>query len=494
MIDFIVLLIAIHTILYIVRPDRGPRGTGLYPFRRIAYVCWVLFSILMASLAFANPKDAYVTQGTYCYLPPRPFWYRLALAWVPRYLILGTILGIYIAVFAYIRSTISRYESGSGTSHSLPSGGSPTMSALEGLPRRLSTGHRLPLIRLHKFRIGLGMNQGSDIFATHEKPTIPDERAFRKHSQASDGPSDLRPPVWDRYSFGHLIPIPNVSPEEELEPTRPPGSQYPRRNPTIVEALQERKVSLASPFRLRQGMTPHDAQAQTDAPTPSGVQNPDSSTTSRKNTSCFEEIQDIANKNVHHRHKVIKRQIRILFIYPLVYLLTWIIPFINHCLQYNDYYAEHPSFPLVCTSSTIIALQCAIDCWLFGYREKPWRQFHGGSLSLWQSFLFWQHRNYPDGATVERKNEVGVEPKNWWSQEDIFRDTGIRRGSEDPMIERDERTMAAELRRDLTTSTSGGQAQMTSGGVNLALIHRHSGTSIQQLVVQQDLAESELEV
>lgn len=57
---------------------------------------------MSASLAFINPDWAYLSQGALCTLPIRPFWYRLALAWIPRYLIALIIIGLAIAIYAYV--------------------------------------------------------------------------------------------------------------------------------------------------------------------------------------------------------------------------------------------------------------------------------------------------------------------------------------------------------------------------------------------------------
>jgi G protein-coupled glucose receptor regulating Gpa2 C-term len=40
----------------------------------------------------------------------------------------------------------------------------------------------------------------------------------------------------------------------------------------------------------------------------------------------------------------IHRQLRFLFICPLIYLLVWILPFVQHCLNYTDHYTAHPQF------------------------------------------------------------------------------------------------------------------------------------------------------
>ncbi len=436
----------------------------------------------MAATAFANPKNAYVTQGTFCYIPPRPFWYRLALAWIPRYLILCSILCIYITVFIYVRTAVYNFHRGSAMSYAIPSGGSPTMSTVNPMPGNSSRTRNLRTNPLHKLQLASVMDRVANISTPRERSRVAELQAARKQSQASDGASDHPEPAWERYSFGHLTPLPNVSPEEELEPIRPTDSQYPRRKPTIVEAIQDRRISWIAPFRPGVNTAPLDAQAPLDALTRPDFLDGNTFATSQRNAPDTVDMQDIENPHLLTRHKMIIRQIRFLLAYPLVYLLTWIIPFINHCRQYNDNYAVHPFFPLTCTTTTIVALQCAIDCWLFGYREKPWRQMESGSTTFWESFLFWKHWKASNGATVpvvERKTEAGVEPKNWWSQEEVFRINSVGTGSEDPMIEEDTGSTAPALRRDVGASTTGGQARMGTGGVDLGLVDRHSGTSVQ---------------
>src|SRR3979490_247116 len=96
-------MVAIHSALYIFKPPTALGEGGLYPYRYHAYALWIAFPLLMASLAFINPTGAYKAGGTSCHLPVRPFWYRLALSWIPRYLIFLAILGIDTAIYFYIR-------------------------------------------------------------------------------------------------------------------------------------------------------------------------------------------------------------------------------------------------------------------------------------------------------------------------------------------------------------------------------------------------------
>ena len=77
------------------------------------------------------------------------------------------------------------------------------------------------------------------------------------------------------------------------------------------------------------------------------------------------------NRALRKRHKAIQRQLRLMFIYPLVYLLMWIAPFINHCYYYTK--QENPPFIVNCIALISLCLQCAVDCLVFSIRETPWR-------------------------------------------------------------------------------------------------------------------------
>jgi G protein-coupled receptor GPR1 len=106
--DLAVLALAIHTALLIFRKSSGPEG-GLYKFRYYVYGINILLPILMASLAFINNgRRSYAPLITWCYLPPRPLWYRLVLSWVPRYVILISIIAIYVSIYIYVKLEYSK--------------------------------------------------------------------------------------------------------------------------------------------------------------------------------------------------------------------------------------------------------------------------------------------------------------------------------------------------------------------------------------------------
>jgi G protein-coupled receptor GPR1 len=103
-----------------------------------------------------------------------------------------------------------------------------------------------------------------------------------------------------------------------------------------------------------------------------------------------------------------------MFIYPLVYTLMWLIPFVQHCMMYSDYFAAHPIFSIrmgtvICTMSIGF-----VDCLIFTMREKPWRSIQTSDGSILGSFFVWRGRQLGshtnrelvggsvDGGTLER--------------------------------------------------------------------------------------------
>lgn len=101
--DVAVLALAIHTALLIYKKDSGKEG-GLYQYRYYFYTINFVLPLVMASLAFTDRgKRTYSPLTTWCYLPIKPFWYRLVLSWIPRYIILTSILAIYLSIYIYVK-------------------------------------------------------------------------------------------------------------------------------------------------------------------------------------------------------------------------------------------------------------------------------------------------------------------------------------------------------------------------------------------------------
>ena len=242
-----------HTALTIFAARKANSQTGLYPYRRAAYIFLALFSISVASLAFVNPSSPYVSQGTFCYLPARPIWYRLALSWVPRYLILCIILGIYLAVYLYTKSKFGDFDDAKFSTHSFASESTPCNSRTDRQESRPS--------------FGFDGAEDPQIEEPNTETSSPSLIVIRKATDT------------------------DISPSKPYEPVKGPPARFINRTPTLLEALRDSTLLSAANRRL----------------------------------------ESSANAALRQRHKAIKKQLRYLFVYPLVYLAMWIPAFVNQC-------------------------------------------------------------------------------------------------------------------------------------------------------------------
>ena len=337
---------ALHIAIHVFAPTTSSRGGGLYPYRWTVYTLWIVFATLTASLAFINP-NGYVSQGTACSLPIRPFWYRLALGWIPRYLILATIFAILLVMYRYVRRATRDIKRELG-SWSIDLNGSTEDSLRDDAiplkpvkrPSRQAEGEiLLPQISVH----------GIEDEAQHPLPLS----AFLSHSRLNS----IQPGMTqEQLSFPVVL---NVEANRQnlwvREETREPSS-----NTTTNNLDHESASDAGSVIGILHALGPPDPVDASAAEGPA--------LSSR--LSIGSHGQPMVSEQIIKTHKRILRQIRLLFFYPLVYFLTWIVPFVQHCTQYSDYYSQHPNFFLTCLSTVVLSLQCAIDCWVFSVREK----------------------------------------------------------------------------------------------------------------------------
>ena len=368
-----ILAIAVHAALYIFRPlSRGSEG-GLYPYRYWVYALYVVWPLTTASLAFINHDAAYVNFGIYCYLPKRPFWSRLALSWVPRYMILCTVFCVYTAIYVFVQIKFKGFDNLDSTVES-------------------STGGR------------------NSIYTN-----------FSHHVTEGDSPSALVPrsAVCSRRASALSATLP--SPEPMIEPlARPEPQAVPEWakidyvTPTLLADKLRRGSGISasdfahgaeidqtiSPTGEAAGHSRNTSDSSNTSTTPltrnvSGVRTAGNSTTA--DTGVM--VQDSGRDHPPNRkeensrtqlvvtRRAIKRQLRFMFIYPLVYVLMWTIPFISHCFNYDNYWADHPPFTLTILTTVCTGLQAGIDSIVFSWREQPWARPHV-QMPQWFDKLF----------------------------------------------------------------------------------------------------------
>lgn len=339
--DYAILMIALHAALYVFRPQKKAGEGGLYPYRYWVYAFWVILPVLAASLAFTSAKG-YVTSGTYCTLPKRPFWYRLGLSFIPRYLIFGIIFTLYAAITIYVHKKFRGFSNIGDQDYDLVTGS--RRSTLE------------PKIQQSSF--ASSQNTESRKPSTNQS-LIPSD-ALRTR------------PEWENVDFITTAPLKDINNGKSAGVTT--ADFAAARSDSLSSTKMCPTRDLSAPSQLDEfSLAParKESEVPTLGTTFTGVTRISNATGTTK-TATTSQLQST--------RAAILRQLRLLFIYPVVYVLMWIFPFISHCMQYSDYFAMHPPFWLSIVVTCSLALQAFADCLIFTWREKPWRRVSGGSM------------------------------------------------------------------------------------------------------------------
>ena len=386
--DLAIFLMSLHMNLQIFPPKRPALSRyfghdGLYRCRRWILALWIILPNTIAALAFANPSYAYQAAGAFCILPVRPYWYRLALSWAPRYLVWIFITGVAIRIYVHAgkQFKVFGHQEDGSTSLKMP-GQSSVDRARERLGVRRTSMAAAALEEVPE-------KVSDDNLAPEQTPPEPSKASTAAPSSlAKSAPTLITGnPSFAPYSFQHdssATPLPSNSNNasrcgsQQITPGilaadfAPPSPQPDQRRRGSVATLNSIRSATAPSAHSIPGLTPIVEDRQfffsTDAyDTGDG---------------CG------AAKVAQNRRRAIQRQLRLLFIYPVVYSIIWIIPFIAQCFNYNDYYAQNPIFVL---SAMNVFCQCFLgfaDVCVFSWREKPWRHVPGSDGSLLGSFAF----------------------------------------------------------------------------------------------------------
>ncbi len=407
--DYAILMITIHAALYVFRPPKKLGEGGLYPYRWWMYAFWVILPVLAASLGFTSP-EGYVTAGTFCNLPKRPFWYRLALSYIPRYLIFITIFALYAAISLYVHVKFR------GFSHFNDDGSSDDTES-----------------------------RGSTLVPNTQQGSLDSSR-----NMESRKPSTIMGSVpqvhfqQDLQECGNLHFI-TTAPLKDMSSRQASGVATADFAPANSGSSSLTKVGPAqepSTVLFRDPVYSDSQRKESEVPTL------DTNFTGETRTASVPKVRPVGTATASplgSTRKAILRQLRFLFIYPAVYVLMWLFPFASHCLQYSDYYAAHPPFWLTIVVTCSLALQAFADCVVFSWREKPWRRIRSGAplsvkrLNKMKSWTF-NHGHARNGigagggfAGGESPSQLGnhtVRDSNWWEAEGRKRNDSVWLGTD----------------------------------------------------------------
>lgn len=491
--DIAVALIAIHTALYIFKPNQGSGQSGLYPYRYWAYAAFTIIPITLASLAFLN-NPAYTNNGSYCYLPAEPRWPRYALSWAPRYAILFLVIVIYGFIYAYVTVLMRRFGQQSdmqersrrtapGTLPRTNQTGSvpPTPPlAYNGLIPSSSDSRSVSYAEWDRQRNmsissieSIGMEPDPAFERTNTTARRPRRASVARvlrwkwpktnQEAVDDAPEGHMDPAADpqegdhrpdsarspRNSVGHAsiaIPPPSVradavsrGPVVKRERAVVHPALWPQRAASVpVAQAQQHQVPPGTDARVFPGHDAQSAGGYWNRPVELGDKG-SNNTNSQSNPNMvavlqrgpprhkrrqrFSEPVDPNDATATQRNNVsgstgtsssnfipphmsadpagmgkardkIRRQLRLLFIYPVIYVLVWVLPFIMHIFRWDDPEKAGP-FGLVYASLVSLCIQGFADSVLFAVREKPWRHPRRASLSS-SGTLFRRHSSHAD--------------------------------------------------------------------------------------------------
>ena len=392
-IDFAVLFMSMHMYLQIFPTTYlGLGHDGLYRLRHWVFAAWVILPNLSAALAFVNPRPGFMAQGGFCSLPLRPHWYRLALFWGPRYLIWCYVVFVAVRIYRYVGSEFKVFgqEKDNSSSMGVPGGSS--------LDRAAKAEHHRFREQRHAQRLSsLGLEQ-DDI---DDKDCAPDDVS---------GMSRLSPPKTSATETSKTHPqngsrrqsTPNVlggidRSGSEISTMAVMNRSCPnsrRGSHQIANAVTGEDFAAppnpdcrghrGSIFSLA-SVRSSTAQSIDESPELAPIQE------GRKVSAESNQQRQNASRAMQLRRRAIQRQLRLLFIYPCIYMMLWVIPLAVNIMNYTDYFAQNPVFALGILQVICITFMTFADVVIFCWRERPWRHIPGSDGTFLGSFMWWQY-------------------------------------------------------------------------------------------------------
>ncbi|KAI7545230.1 hypothetical protein KC331_g6344 [Hortaea werneckii] len=401
MCDFAIFFMSLHMWLQIFPPQDSFLGhDGLYRIRRWVIAAWLILPNFSAALAFVKGRWAYEAGGAFCSLPLRPYWYRLALSWIPRYLIWTFVMGVAIRIYKHVGKEFQVFgeERDRSSSFSIP--GESTMDRMADPTTNTQSSNR---------RKSAAADQ-TDL----EKQTLAEDE--EEENVAPDGISirAIKSPALPRQSIAESTKsLPRTSSPSASGPDWTATFGFPAEPLTGPQSIQSTPTSRRGSRQIANGVLAEDfappatfdASRHRGSITTLGSLKSSASQTVVDETSILPPIietkrssastgvstaQGLANAAVTLRRRAIQRQLRLLFIYPCVYMILWAIPFVVHSMNYSDRFAQHPITPLVAVNVFCQCFMGFVDVTVFSWREKPWRHIPGSDGTFVGSFCFWR--------------------------------------------------------------------------------------------------------
>ncbi|CAI5131044.1 ATV_HP_G0048660.mRNA.1.CDS.1 [Saccharomyces cerevisiae] len=419
--DMAIMIFAIHFAILIFKPNwkwrnkrSGNMEGGLYKKRSYIWPITALVPAILASLAFINynklnddsdttiildnnnynfpdsPRQGgYKPWSAWCYLPPKPYWYKIVLSWGPRYFIIIFIFAVYLSIYIFITSESKRIKAQIGDfNHNV-------LEEEKEKKKLFGLGHwgkakwyfrsyfKLPLLHLLRnlknfFTISFidpneetddsGSSNGTFNFgeSSNEIPTL-----FRKTNTGSD----------ENVSASGGVRLLDYNSAKPLDMSKYAMSEQPdleRNNPfdcenditlnpsELVSKQKEHKVTFSVENEgldtRKSSMLGHQTfSCQNSLESPLAIF-----------TNVQQHFQAQTYKQMKKRRAQIQKNLRAIFIYPLSYIGIWLFPIIADALQYNHEIKHGPTMWVTYIDTCVRPLSCLVDVIVYLFKEKPW--------------------------------------------------------------------------------------------------------------------------
>ncbi|CAI4322432.1 CNT_collapsed_G0008600.mRNA.1.CDS.1 [Saccharomyces cerevisiae] len=405
--DMAIMIFAIHFAILIFKPNwkwrnkrSGNMEGGLYKKRSYIWPITALVPAILASLAFINynklnddsdttiildnnnynfpdsPRQGgYKPWSAWCYLPPKPYWYKIVLSWGPRYFIIIFIFAVYLSIYIFITSESKRIKAQIGDfNHNV-------LEEEKEKKKLFGLGHwgkakwyfrsyfKLPLLHLLRnlknfFTISFidpneetddsGSSNGTFNFgeSSNEIPTL-----FRKTNTGSD----------ENVSASGGVRLLDYNSAKPLDMSKYAMSEQPdleRNNPFDCE----NDITL-NPSELVSKQKEHKVTFSVEN---EGLDTRKNRCENSSFTNVQQHFQAQTYKQMEKRRAQIQKNLRAIFIYPLSYIGIWLFPIIADALQYNHEIKHGPTMWVTYIDTCVRPLSCLVDVIVYLFKEKPW--------------------------------------------------------------------------------------------------------------------------
>ncbi|CAI6441315.1 CFF_HP2_G0007100.mRNA.1.CDS.1 [Saccharomyces cerevisiae] len=405
--DMAIMIFAIHFAILIFKPNwkwrnkrSGNMEGGLYKKRSYIWPITALVPAILASLAFINynklnddsdttiildnnkynfpdsPRQGgYKPWSAWCYLPPKPYWYKIVLSWGPRYFIIIFIFAVYLSIYIFITSESKRIKAQIGDfNHNV-------LEEEKEKKKLFGLGHwgkakwyfrsyfKLPLLHLLRnlknfFTISFidpneetddsGSSNGTFNFgeSSNEIPTL-----FRKTNTGSD----------ENVSASGGVRLLDYNSAKPLDMSKYAMSEQPdleRNNPFDCE----NDITL-NPSELVSKQKEHKVTFSVEN---EGLDTRKNRCENSSFTNVQQHFQAQTYKQMKKRRAQIQKNLRAIFIYPLSYIGIWLFPIIADALQYKHEIKHGPTMWVTYIDTCVRPLSCLVDVIVYLFKEKPW--------------------------------------------------------------------------------------------------------------------------